>query len=72
MVVGQIGETGAHVIVITALEQELGTEHDRATTHHHIAMECKQFARYLTSNTVLKLIFKNAEENSAKVTLHSA
>ena len=47
MVVGQIGETGAHEIVITALEQELGTEHDLAPTHHHIAMECKRFATYI-------------------------
>ena len=59
MEVGQIGETGAHVIVITALEQELGTEHDLVPTHHHIAMECKRFARYLTTNTVFKLDLLN-------------
>ena len=41
MGVGQIGETGAHVIVITALEQELGTEPDLVLTHHHLAMERK-------------------------------
>ena len=39
--VGQIGEIGAHVIVITALEQELGTEQDLVPTHHHLAMEGK-------------------------------
>ena len=44
MEVGQIGETGAHVIVITALEQELGTEPDLVLTHHHLAMERKYIA----------------------------
>ena len=39
MGVGQIGETGPHVIVITALEQELGTELDHVPTHHLLAME---------------------------------
>ena len=32
MEVGQIGETGVHVSVITALEQELGTELDLVPT----------------------------------------
>ena len=41
MEVGQIGETGVHVIVITALEQELGTELDLVPAHHHLAMERK-------------------------------
>ena len=39
MEVGQIGETGAHASVITALEQELGTELDRVPTQFLIAME---------------------------------
>ena len=41
MEVGQIGEIGVHVIVITALEQELGTEQDLVPIHHHLAMEGK-------------------------------
>ena len=39
MEVGQIGETGVHVSVITALEQEHGTELDRVPTQFPIAME---------------------------------
>ena len=41
MGVGQIGEIGVHVIVITAMEQELGTEPDLVPIHHPLAMECK-------------------------------
>ena len=41
MVIGQIGEIGARVIVITVLEQEHGTELDLAPTQHHIVMEGK-------------------------------
>ena len=41
MEVGQTGEIGARVIVITVLEQEHGTELDLAPTQHHIVMEGK-------------------------------
>ena len=41
MEIGQIGEIGARVIVITALEQEHGTELDLATTQHHHVLEGK-------------------------------
>ena len=41
MEIGHIGEIGARVIVITALEQEHGTELDPVPIHHHPAMECK-------------------------------
>ena len=41
MEIGQIGEIGAHVIVITVLEQEHGTELDLVPTQHHLVMECK-------------------------------
>ena len=41
MEVGQIGEIGARVIVITALEQEHGTELDLVQTQHRLVMECK-------------------------------
>ena len=36
---GQIGETGVHVSVITALEQEHGIDLDLAQTQLPIAME---------------------------------
>ena len=39
MEVGQIGETGAHVSVIIALEQEHGIKLDLARAHLPIAME---------------------------------
>ena len=39
MEIGQIGEIGARVIVITALEQEHGTEQDLVPTQHHLVME---------------------------------
>ena len=39
MEVGQTGETGVHVSVITALEQELGTELDLALIQPPSAME---------------------------------
>ena len=39
MEVGQIGETGVLVNVITALEQEHGTELDRVTIQFPIVME---------------------------------
>ena len=41
MEIGQIGEIGAGVIVITVLEQEHGTELDLAPTQHHLVMEGK-------------------------------
>ena len=41
MEIGQIGEIGALVIVITVLEQEQGTEIDLVPTQHHLVMECK-------------------------------
>ena len=41
MEIGQIGEIGARVIVITVLEQEHGTEIDLVQTQHHLVMECK-------------------------------
>ena len=34
MEIGQIGEIGVHVIVITVLEQEHGTELDLVPTQH--------------------------------------
>ena len=39
MEVGQTGEIGARVIVITVLEQEHGTEIDLVPTQHHLVME---------------------------------
>ena len=42
MEIGQTGEIGARVIVITVLEQEHGTELDLVPTHHHFAMEGKK------------------------------
>ena len=39
MEIGQIGETGVHVIVITALEQELGTELDHVLIQLPSVME---------------------------------
>ena len=39
MEIGRIGEIGARVIVITALEPEQGTELDLVPTQHHIVME---------------------------------
>ena len=39
MEIGQIGEIGARVIVITVLELEQGIELDLAPTHPHLAME---------------------------------
>ena len=39
--VGQIGETGVHVSVITAMEQEHGTELDLVPTLLHTVMEGK-------------------------------
>ena len=41
MEVGQTGEIGARVIVITVLELEHGTELDLVQTQHHLVMECK-------------------------------
>ena len=41
MEIGQIGEIGARVIVITVLELEHGTELDLVQTQHHLVMECK-------------------------------
>ena len=41
MEVGQIGETGVHVNVITALELELGTEADRVPTLLLLALDSK-------------------------------
>ena len=41
MEIGQIGEIGALVIVITVLEQEQGTEIDLVLTQHHYVMESK-------------------------------
>ena len=41
MEVGQTGEIGARVIVITVLEQEHGTEIDLVPTQHHFVMEGK-------------------------------
>ena len=41
MEIGQTGEIGARVIVITALEQEHGTELDLVLTQHHLVMEGK-------------------------------
>ena len=41
MEIGQIGEIGARVIVITVLEQEHGTEQDLVPTQHLLVMECK-------------------------------
>ena len=41
MEIGQIGGIGARVIVITAVEQERGTELDLVRTQHHLVMECK-------------------------------
>ena len=41
MEVGQIGEIGAGVIVITVLEQEHGTELDLVPTQHHLVLEGK-------------------------------
>ena len=50
MEVGQIGETGVHVIVITVLEQEHGTELDLVPIHHHLAMERKGIATSFQKN----------------------
>ena len=41
MEIGQIGEIGARVIVITVLELEQGIELDLAPTQHRLVMECK-------------------------------
>ena len=41
MEIGRIGEIGARVIVITALEQEHGTELELAPTQHHHVLESK-------------------------------
>ena len=41
MEIGQIGEIGARVIVITVVEQEQGTELDLVQTQHLLVMECK-------------------------------
>ena len=41
MEIGQIGEIGARVIVITVLEQEHGTELDLVQTPHHRVLEGK-------------------------------
>ena len=41
MEIGQIGEIGARVIVITVLELEQGTEIDLVPTQHHFVMESK-------------------------------
>ena len=45
MGVGQIGEIGPHVIVITVLEQELGTELDLVPTLLRHVMERKDNQR---------------------------
>ena len=42
MEIGKIGEIGALVIVITAVEQEHGPELDPVLTQHHLVMECKK------------------------------
>ena len=47
MGVGQIGEIGVHVIVITALEQELGTEPDLVPILLRHVMECKDNQRLI-------------------------
>ena len=41
MEIGQIGEIGAGVIVITVLEQEHGTELELVPTQHHHVLEGK-------------------------------
>ena len=41
MEIGQTGEIGARVIVITVMEQEHGTELDLVQTQHLLVMECK-------------------------------
>ena len=41
MEIGQIGEIGARVIVITVLEQEHGTELDLVPTQHLLVMGSK-------------------------------
>ena len=41
MEIGQIGEIGARVIVITVVEQEQGTELDLVPTQHHLVTEGK-------------------------------
>ena len=41
MEIGRIGEIGAGVIVITALEQEHGTELDLVLTQHLLVLEGK-------------------------------
>ena len=41
MEIGRIGEIGARVIVITAVEQEHGPELDLVPAQHHIVMEGK-------------------------------
>ena len=41
MEIGQIGEIGARVIVITVMEQEHGTELDLVQTPHHHVLEGK-------------------------------
>ena len=41
MEIGQIGEIGARVIVITVLEQEHGTELDLVQIPHHHVLEGK-------------------------------
>ena len=42
MEIGQNGEIGARVIVITVLELEQGTEIDLVPTQHHLVMECEK------------------------------
>ena len=46
MEVGQIGEIGARVIVITVLEQEHGTELDLVPIQHLLVSEGKSFYHY--------------------------
>ena len=51
MEIGQIGEIGACVIVITVLEQEHGTELDLVPTQHLRVMERKIFEQFFMNFT---------------------